>query len=129
MRRTLIFSLFLSVPALIFIIAWKSSNWSQTEINIAEVDSILISPHLNTDSLSRKLSDDQAKQFTEDWNDAESVGPCKYISTHQLTAYMKDGTKRGFRANGKTVKEKTKNDYGFRMKEEDYFEKLWANAK
>ena len=122
MRKTLLFSLCLGAFVAILFVAWKSSNFSkvpQTEIDIAKVDSILIG--------TSKLSDDKAKQFAEDWNDAKPVGPCKYIATYLLTVYQKDGTQRHFRANGKTIKEK--NDSGFRMKEEDYFAKLLESTK
>ena len=127
MKKQIILTLCLSALVALPIIAWKSSYWSQTTINITEVDSIVISPHFKPDSLSRKLSDAQAKQFTEDWNDAKSIGPCKYAPKYFLSVYLADGTQRGFRVNGKTIKEKT--DYGFQMKKEDYFEKLWENAK
>jgi hypothetical protein len=125
-KKTFIISLCLGALLAFSIIAWKSS-YAQTTINITEVDSIVIRAYRTADTIGRKLTATQSKQFAEDWNRAKSVGPCKYASTHRLTVYMKDGTKRGFRANGKTIKEN--NDYGFKMKKQDYFEKLWEGAR
>ncbi|CAN5738910.1 hypothetical protein BH11BAC7_BH11BAC7_09900 [soil metagenome] len=111
------------------IIAWKSSYFSQTTISISDVDSVVIND-TKSDSLylpSKKLTAAQIKQFADDWNKAKSIGPCKYLPQYRLTVYLNDGTQRNFRANGKTIKEKT--DYGFRMKEENYFKHLYENAK
>ncbi len=112
----------------IFISAWQSSRFSQTNINSGEIDSILIEHRGDTlFPSSRKLSNEKVKHFTHDWNKASSIGPCKYLPKYHLKVYHKDGTIRGFRANGKTIKEK--DDYGFQMKDENYFEKLWESTK
>ena len=100
------------------------------KINFSNVDSIIIYNTFPDDTIApppKKLSDKKAKQFVDDFNNSVSVGQCKYFAYFHLTVYQKDKSERQFRANDKSIKEKT--DDCFDIGEKNYFDKLWDESK
>lgn len=78
---------------------------SKENIEFSDVKSITIG-NGKEDSTALTMVEIDAKAFVRKWNNAYSKGRCKYMSTHWITVNLKDGTKRFFRQNGETMKEK-----------------------
>lgn len=109
-----------------------SQYGDKKSIDITIIDYIEIKKHPlqqleNKDSISRRLTPELSNLFANKWNNAKSKGPCKMGVQYWLYIYLKDGTKRTFRANGQTIKEN--NDWCLDIGETDYFKKLWTDLK
>lgn len=108
----------------------KSPYADQTPIDNELVDSVVISKGTNDsahDLVTKKLSSEISKDLIDRWNEASTIGPCKYISNYKMNVYLKNGEIRVFRINGGTMKES--NDWGFDIKDKSYFDHIWRDGK
>lgn len=103
------------------------STGDKQPINFSTVDFIEIRNHSGqADSIKtvfKRLTSEQTKVFVDKWNNAKANGPCKYIVLFWADITFKDGTKRTFRINGKSIKEK--NDYCFDIGDNKLIENIW----
>ena len=104
----------------------KSIGDNQT-IDFSAVEYIEIRNHSGQadtiQTIRKRLTIEQSKNFVERWNSAKSNGPCKYIVLFWVDIKFKDGTSRTFRINGKNIKEK--NDYCFDIGDNKLIENLY----
>jgi len=109
----------------------KNSDNERIGIDFSNVNKIEIKNNpLGRDKLpaeTRQLTTEQSKLFVEKWNTSESIGLCKYLVHYWVYVTYKDGSQRTFRINGKTIKEK--NDYGYSIEDEKFFDNLWNSSK
>jgi hypothetical protein len=100
-------------------------------IDSAAVDHIVIRNSNSTgdfeENIHQLLTSEQQRIFVEKWNTARSRGPCKYIARYWIDVYFKDKSKRTFRLNGASIKER--NDYCYDIGDDKYGEKLWNEAE
>jgi hypothetical protein len=74
------------------------------------------------------FTEQQRNEFIRKWNNSYPIGLCKYIPEFTITIKMKNGERRVFRINGRTIKER--NDYAFRLFcNNDYFETIMKGNK
>ncbi len=73
-----------------------------------------------------RLSNDQAKELTNRWNQARAIGLCEFYAKYIIIIHGKNGDTRTFRAMEDTMKEG--NDYCFVL-EDHYLEKVWKSQQ
>src|SRR5512139_2221296 len=69
-----------------------------------------------------RLSNNQARVFTKQWNHARAIGLCKFYAKYIITIRFENGQTRTFRALEDTLKEE--DDHCF-VVEDRYIEKVW----
>jgi hypothetical protein len=108
----------------------KLFNTKQT-IDYSTVDFITIrsksEPGDTSKLIDKRLSNEQAQVFVEKWNHSEAIGPCKFVVLYWIDINFKDGSKRTFRVNGKTIKEQA--DFCFEFNDDKFIETLWTKIK
>jgi hypothetical protein len=100
------------------------------KIDATKVDFIEMRNQSQNDTvinLIKKLTAEETKIFIEKWNNADALGPCKFIPLYVIDIQMEDGTKRKFRLNGRNIKET--NDDCFNLGDNNYIEQLWNNGQ
>ena len=73
------------------------------------------------------LNEAMTNELIDRFNSSKSVGPCKYIVLYWLDFYATDGSKRTFRVNGQSVKEK--NDWCYNIKDSDCIGNIWKELQ
>jgi hypothetical protein len=76
----------------------------------------------NHESKRFRLSNSQAQELTKRWNQAHSIGLCKFYAKYIITVRAKNGETRTFRATEDTIKER--NDICFLLQDR-YIEAVW----
>jgi|JI7StandDraft_1071085.scaffolds.fasta_scaffold79961_2 hypothetical protein len=99
-------------------------------INFEKVERIEIknNPHGQTNEKIelKELTNDQAKNLVDKWNNSKSKGPCKFGLQYWLFVTLKDGTTRTFSVNGQSIKED--DDWCYDISDEQFFKNLYGNA-
>lgn len=72
---------------------------------------------------SIRLKDDTALDLVDRWNNAESLGLCKFFPKYWIKVKFNNGLERKFRINGNSIKEN--NDYCFEFAEYDFEAIFW----
>jgi|GEM_PF-1582099 len=107
----------------------KSAN-EKDSIGFDRIDLIEISkrstPSDSTNFSLKVLTSEQVKSFSDRWNQTDKSELRKYLSSYNLTAYLKSGATRYFRVGGKFIKEN--NDLCFDFGDDNYFSNLYSNA-
>jgi hypothetical protein len=75
------------------------------------------------DTVSLRLTDDQAANFIESWNNASPQGPSKYLPQYLLTIHFKGDSSLSFSASGQLIKQTS--DWAYSVGDKAYFQKLW----
>lgn len=122
-----ILPIFISI--LLFSCSQEKTNYSiQTPLMIENIDSVIIKSHQSNSILSttKRLSSNQSKKLIEKWNNAKTIGPCKYMWTYNIDVYLKDKTQRNFRVNGSIMKEQ--NDWGFDLVDTSYIDQIFLTS-
>ena len=102
----------------------KNDQNNYQAIKLHDIDFVEIKKNEdNTENLTYKLHPNQVNDFVNKWNNARSVGGCKYWSEYRITVYFKCGQPRHFRAINGIIKET--NDMCFEIGSEKYFENIW----
>ncbi len=92
-------------------------------INFESVHYVVMAPN-GKEGKGFRLSNSQAKELTERWNQARPIGLCKFFAKYIISVHGKDGITRTFRATEDTMKEE--NDYCFTL-EDNYIGKIWKS--
>lgn len=102
---------------------------SHFEIDPVYVDKLVITKiQRESDTILKEqkvLSPGTEIFFIEKWNEAESVGMCKYLSNFEVDVILKSGRTRNFRINGSSIKEQ--NDFCYDTGDSDFGKNLWKN--
>ncbi len=125
---------------LTFILSICTTVFGQTErnfsnekclIEVDRIDRIEISTKSNQDDSStlslKTLTKEQVISFSQNWNNADSLGRARFLPLFNLTIYLNSGATRHFRINGKYIKES--NDYCYDLNDDNYLSNLYANAE
>lgn len=74
----------------------------------------------------RRLNAEGTERFVQSWNEAKSIGPCKYAAEYWFRVRLKDGRSLELRANGSTIKSTETKDHCFSVTEAKLFSALWG---
>jgi len=95
-------------------------------LDIASIDSITIKRHQDLNHTvvhqPKKLNAFQIKLLANKWNTAIGKGPCIYIPTFEMIAYLSNGKTRSFRINSSSIKETS--DWCYDLGDDKFIEKL-----
>ncbi|MCX6146669.1 MAG: hypothetical protein NTW25_05380 [Candidatus Kapabacteria bacterium] len=97
-----------------------------TTVDFIEIRNTYRQENFNHTEIKR-LTNEQAEVFIDKWNNAKPKGPCKYAYIFSINVTFKDGTKRTFIINGKSIKESS--DNCFDLGDNNYAETLWNLAE
>lgn len=73
----------------------------------------------------RRLNSEGMERFIQSWNEAKSIGVCKYAAQYSFHVRLKNGRSIAFRANGNTIKSAPTKDHCFSVTEAKLFSRLW----
>jgi hypothetical protein len=108
-----------------------NSKYSKRPIDLPTVDRIEVRKYLyQTDSLNvnwKILTDEEIKLTVDRWNNSKPKGLCKYMPKYWLYIHFKDGTKRTFRLNGRSIKEN--GDYCYDFGDTKFIEQILKPIK
>ena len=98
-------------------------------LDFSEVEYIEIQNHSGQndtiETIRKRLTNEQSKKFVDSWNEAKSIGICKFFPIFWIDIKLKDGTARNFKINGEYIREN--NDACFHIGDNMFIENLWKN--